>query len=65
MIYNFYDYFYFLKFQGREFLITSIRDDIHKAQKRMKDLETRHHFEEYEKEKDRMQRLAFIVNFIE
>ncbi|VDI80939.1 afadin, partial [Mytilus galloprovincialis] len=50
---------------GREFLITSIRDDIHKAQKRMKDLETRHHFEEYEKEKDRMQRLERKLEIFE
>ncbi|XP_052088284.1 afadin-like isoform X1 [Mytilus californianus] len=50
---------------GREFLITSIRDDIHKAQKRMKDLETRQHFEEYEKEKDRMQRLERKLEIFE
>lgn len=42
--------------QGREYLIQAIQEDISKAHRKLEELNHKQMYEEYEREKDRMQR---------
>lgn len=42
--------------QGREYLIQTIQEDIAKAHRKLEELNQKQQYEEFEREKDRMQR---------